>query len=299
MGYFVHRLVTAVLALVLATPALVQASTTVVVENRGSEPRQELRYDLDAVAPQSVNMDMSMSFGLDMAGVSNTQTMPTMRSVVSVDTPQVNDGTLRFGFSVGAISVLETPGVDPAMVDALRMAFAELGTVTGSMAVDARGSLLDSSLSLENVSPAFRQQLEQTVQTVHQSVVPFPEESVGPGARWSASEAITASGMTIHQTATYELLSVDGSTARIRTTVSQSAEAQVLALPELPPGTSAELVSYSGSGTGEITVRFDRAMPVGGMALDTSMQMRTTEPATGTVDMTMTIGLEAAISNVE
>ncbi len=260
----------------------------------GAEPLAPLRYDLGAVAEQVVQMDMDTTMGMGMGGQTFDQAMPTIRTNAAVRTPSVDDaGHLTFVFSGGNMSIVEDPNstVDPAVAAALASAISAVGEIRGTMVIDDRGNLIRSEFDLSDTTdPQMRQMLESTVQTAQQSVVPFPVEPVGVGARWSATMEVVASGMAIQQSVIYELVSLEGTTARIASTISQSADNQFLELPELPPTATAELVSHTGSGSGVMLVRLDRAMPTGTFAMNTESTLRYSAEGE-TADMSMTVGM--------
>jgi len=52
--------------------------------------------------------------------------------------------------------------------------------------------------------------MDQMKGFVTQLIAPFPEEAIGPGARWEAKIPINSQGMTMDQTATYEAVSLEG-----------------------------------------------------------------------------------------
>ena len=55
-----------------------------------------------------------------------------------------------------------------------------------------------------------RQLMDQMKDSFSSVAAPLPEEAVGPGARWEVKMPIKSQGMTIDQTATYELVSLEG-----------------------------------------------------------------------------------------
>ena len=56
--------------------------------------------------------------------------------------------------------------------------------------------------------------------------VPLPEEAVGPGAKWEVRMPIKTQGMTIDQTATYEVVSLEGERLATKSAVVQHAANQ-------------------------------------------------------------------------
>jgi hypothetical protein len=96
---------------------------------------------------------------------------------------------------------------------------------------------------------------------IGQMVVPLPAEAIGPGAKWEAIEVVTQDGISVREKTYFELVALDGPRALIRTQTVQSAEKQRAALPGLPDGVTAEVVSLRGSGSGEIELDLRRLVP--------------------------------------
>lgn len=298
-------------ALLIAAPAVAQdaavpaadqgAQVVITLQSSGGEPREPLRYDLAAIQPQSLHMDMDMSVGMGFAGQMFNQAMPTIRSTMSTGASEVNDdGNLRLPFRVESMEVMTTGGnADPMIVAAMEQALADFGAFGGTLVMDDRGNMISSEFDLSEMSPQLRQQFESTLQTVQQSVVPFPEEPVGVGAQWTVGMDISMQGMALNQSATYEVVERTDSTVRIASTISQSANAQTLQLPDLPAGSSAELLSHSGTGSGSMTIRFDQAMPEGNFAISTESSMRIAEGGGAPMQMDMTMAISATMRAAE
>lgn len=298
--------IVAVLPLLASAPASAQGPAAaqapqieIELAATGGEPRTELRYDVASVSPQTINMDMNMSLTMGMAGQSFDQAMPTIRMAVSVVDPQVTDeGNLRLGVQMGSASLIDNgTAVDPMLRAELDTALGQMDGFSGTMTIDDRGNLLNSDFDLSSVAPAMRQQLESTMQTMQQSVIPLPEEAVGVGARWSADMSVSMNGMSLSQTASYEVTELGEDYVVIASTISQSAAQQTITLPDMP-GASVELMSYDGSGTGAMNVRFDRAMPDGNFTLTSNTAMRTGAEMGMPMDVTMRLSMDVEMTTV-
>jgi len=58
-----------------------------------------------------------------------------------------------------------------------------------------------------------------------------------------------------------ELISRDATSCTLRTKLEQTAPAQTVSLPGLPPGVEASLESMTGTGTSTMTIHFDSLVP--------------------------------------
>jgi hypothetical protein len=165
---------------------------------------------------------------------------------------------------MGDISVSEEPGGTPGVAEAMKAVFAGAKGLSGTATISSRGL----SKGLEFKSPAggnpqARQLMDQMKGFVAQLIAPFPEEAVGPGARWEAKIPIKSQGITIEQTATYELVSLEGERLTTKSTVVQHAANQKIESPAMP-GMKMDLSKMVGNGSGERTFDLAHLLPVAG-----------------------------------
>jgi hypothetical protein len=134
-----------------------------------------------------------------------------------------------------------------------------------SATIDARGliALVEPTAGSEPApGPHTRREM---LQILAESVVPLPEEPVGVGARWQVTMLLGRGAAMVNQVATYELLGVEKSgTWRIRATLAQDGEHQMVTAPELPAGVTAELVALVWRAEGELQVSPSALTPLAG-----------------------------------
>jgi hypothetical protein len=134
-----------------------------------------------------------------------------------------------------------------------------------SATIDARGriELVESTAGSEPApGPHTRREM---LQILAESVVPLPEEPVGVGARWQVTMLLGRGAAVVNQVATYELLGIEKSgTWRIRATLAQDGEHQMVTAPELPAGVTAELVALVWRAEGELQVSPSALTPLAG-----------------------------------
>ena len=125
---------------------------------------------------------------------------------------------------------------------------------------------------------------------------PLPQEAVGPGAIWEFKEPIISQGMTMDQTATYQLLSHEGQRVSTKSTIAQSASNQKIQNPAMQ-GLQLDLTKMAGKGTGDLTFELRKILPLkatGDIHSDLSMQMDMGgQKTTMLMKMDMNVGLEA------
>lgn len=267
---------------------------TVVLTSPGAEPRSPLRYNLAAVSATAFRTDMSMRINNPMLGAE--QVLPTMRMNMSMTAPTALGDTVQTGFALNSIEVLETPGSPPEMLPLMRAALAEVGAFSGSMTLDARGALRDSSLNLDGLAPAARQQVESMATSMEQMTVPLPEEAVGVGATWNVAQTISQNGLTVMQNTTFTLVERTAQGARMNVAVTQTAAPQQLQDPSLPPGATVT-AGLQSTGTGTMALRFDSLVPTSSLRLDMAMEMQMAMGAGATpIPMNMTMRMDVEIA---
>src|SRR5262249_51162487 len=105
--------------------------------------------------------------------------------------------------------------------------------------------------------------IEQMKDMVGTFITPLPEEPIGPGGKWEARTKVKSQGMTIDQTATYQLVSVDNERARIKSITLQQAENQKIENPAMP-GLKVDLTKMEGKATGNLVCDLAKLLPSSG-----------------------------------
>lgn len=281
--------------------ALIAQAVTVSLADAGAEPRQELRYNLAAMQPQQMRMDMTMRMTMSnpMFG-EQTVDMPTMRMNMEMSEAAMNEnGTLRLGFRFRGVEIIPTEGTDPGMVAAMQGAMAGMDNVTGYTVIDSRGHVIEADFDASGAPAAVQQQLGSMRDSLEQMVAPLPDEAVGIGARWSITTNVDANGASIQQTATYELLERTENAFRVSVTMVQSAEQQQIQDPSIPAGMSAWLESYSATGSGGAVIPLNSPVPTSNASINSNMSMAIDDGSGTRVPyMTMQLSMDMNIQPV-
>ena len=118
-------------------------------------------------------------------------------------------------------------------------------------------------------NPATRQLMDQMKELFTQLVIPLPEEAVGPGGQWEVKMPIKTQGMTIDQTATYQVVSLETERITTKSVIVQHAANQQVQNPAMP-GVKMELTRMVGNGGGERTFDLTHVLPTAGNGSDHS-----------------------------
>ncbi len=284
-----------------AAPAVAQdapAAAVTTVLDLGAEPRQLLRYDLGAIQPQSLNMDMTMSMTMSTPFGDMSTPLPTVRSVLSVTGATPTDRGARVNMVIERFEVLPREGVEPMMLQMLQGTLSQMANIAGWMEIDDRGNVLDGGFDYGGADPAIAQQMQSMQDSLRQVAVPLPEEPVGVGARWESTAGVDANGISVTQVASFRVDEISASGVRFTTSVSQTAETQTIT--DAATGMAMELASLNASGTGTSTLQLNTVVPTATASMSLTMVMRQSGAGgapmapMGDMNMSMTIDMSVA-----
>jgi len=150
----------------------------------------------------------------------------------------------------------------PAVAEAMKSSLAGLRGLTGNGRMSDRGLNLGMQMKLPaGADPQLSQMMDQMKESFSSSSSPFPDEAVGPGAKWEYKTKLKSQGMTLNQSMTSELVSNEGDRLTLRNTIAQTAANQKIQNPAMP-GMKMDLTKLTGSGSGHSTLDLSRLLPV-------------------------------------
>ena len=262
------------------------AKTSVELLNAGAEPRRELRFTPAVNATQTVSMTLDVGITMFIKGEAPPPIVdtPAVELKMETEVTQVDaNGDIYVDFSYSEVNVVANPNTPTELVNAMRSQLQKLVSFQGSFIVDAQGNTKDIYFDVpEDLDPITKQMLEQMSNSLKQISSPLPPEAIGVGAKWQVPNSLTINGMTINQTATYELVSLEDDIATLEVAIKQDAAAQTINPPRVPPSASIQLESLDSQGQATITIGLSQIMPISAiMSLDSNTQMKITEPNSG------------------
>lgn len=133
------------------SPRLVQADaaasgTTLAIVTLGTEPRAPLRYNLAAIEPETIVLEIEMAIAATTPGAApQVYALPALRlRLRAAEMTLQPDGNLRVALTVEDREVLPTPGVAPELHETIEPAFAAIDSFSGALVLDERGRILAS-----------------------------------------------------------------------------------------------------------------------------------------------------------
>jgi hypothetical protein len=238
-------------------------STQIKLLDPGAEPRKVLRFHPKAGDKQSMLLTMKLGMAIK-AGEMPEQPLklPTMKLVMDMTVKDVaSNGDITYEIMTSDASVIEEPDVIAQVAEAMKNAVGAVKGIGGQGIVSSRGISKGTDIKApEGADPQVTQFVEQMKETMSRVASPLPEEPVGTGAKWEIKMPIKSQGISLSQTATYELVSIDDDRGSAKTSVTQTASNQKIQNPMMP-GTKVDLTRLTGKGTGEVTFDLAQILP--------------------------------------
>jgi len=264
-------------------------STQVKLIQAGSEPRKPLRLHPKAGDKQTATLTMKLAVETQAAGTAlPAMKLPEMKMVMDITVNSVSpEGDIAYGLVVSDVSIADDAGGSP-LAEAMKSSMGNLKGTTGSGTLSSRGIVKSSQMNIPASADAkTKQAADQLKDSLSHLAAVLPEEPVGPGASWEVKMPVKSEGMTINQTTTYKITSIESDRLKTSVTVNQTAANQKIQNASMP-GMKMELVKMTGTGTG--TSEFDLSQVA---ALDVSAQMKTD------MEMSMSMGAQKQAMTVK
>jgi hypothetical protein len=238
---------------------------TLALLTAGVAPRQIVRFKPAVNSKQIATMSMAMNMGLSIAGKAMpTNKLPTTVLTFETVVNQLDpNGDIHYQFQYTNVDVTEVAKLPPDLVSQFRSQLQKLKGIRGAVVVDSRGQTKSGKFDLPpELDSANKQMLKQMTHSVEQLSSPVPEPALGVGAKWRVVSAPKLNGIAIKQITTYELVSFQPGGMTLNVTLAQQASPQQMNATGLPNGRTLRLKSLSGTGKGQVTMKFDRLMPI-------------------------------------
>jgi len=239
------------------------STTQVKLLEAGGEPRKALRFRPKAGDKQNLEMTTKMNMEMKVGEMEPpSMKMPVIKLLMALTVNSITaDGDIAYTSLISDVAISDDTDVMPQVADAIKAAFAGIKGMSGTGVMSNRAINKHSDFKLPpEANPQTKQMIEQMKDSLANISSPLPDEAVGPGAKWEVKRPIKAQGMTMQQTATYELVSVEGDRLNVRIKINQSAGKQKVENPTMP-GLQIDLEKMSGTGAGHITLDLSHVLP--------------------------------------
>lgn len=249
----------------------------------GTEPRRELRYDLDNVQPSRAEVRVLTEADLQSDG----QALPSMAIPEMVmefaisDIERINADSIRARLVTDALR-FDAEQDDPQAMQIAQMLNQQMGEISynGSMEMDSRGQPSNVNLEVVGDSAMAEQLRSNLYSTLDQLATQLPGEPVGIGARWRITQSVSE-GMPFPITisAIYTLEESEGSRVVMSMELEEMETPEMLNDPETGEELPVEIEELQVRGQGRLTTHLDRLIGEGTMELTVTMDMNVTSPS--------------------
>lgn len=229
----------------------------------GAEPRKVLRIHAAPGNKQTLAVTTKMAMDIGVAGASaQAMKLPAIKMTMDVTVKSVSgEGDMAYEMVIADASVADEPGTLPQIAEAMKAALGSVKGVASTGTMSSRGVSKGGEMKLPpGADPQTRQATDLMKESLSSISLSLPEESVGPGAKWEVKQALKSQGMTIQQTATYELASVEGERLTVKGSTVQTAANQKIQNPAMP-GLKMDVAKMNGEGTGNLTFDLSQLLP--------------------------------------
>ncbi len=249
-----------------ATQPAVQPGSrpTVKLLNPGASPRQLLRIAPRPGLASVIELTMWITARQLLDGAETPET-PSPGVLMSFATTVTGIEGERISYTFECIrgDLIEDPAIPPAILDILRGGIQMVVGLRGTGVISDRAESLGATVTtVPGMDAGILTHAAAIDQLLDQITTPLPAEPVGVGGSWEITNTITQDGLTVHETIICTLAASDGKTVRIDMDIRRRADPQPVRDPNMPPGASADLSSFTFSGTGRAVLRLDRLHPV-------------------------------------
>ena len=237
---------------------------TVKLLTSGVSPRQTLRLTPRPGTTGVINLTMNITATQLLDGA-ETPESPSPGVLMSFATTVTEVHGERIGYTFECIrgDLVDDPGIPPAILDLMRGGIKMVVGLRGTGVISDRAVSLDATVTtVPGMDAALLTHAKAINQLLEQITTPLPAEPVGIGASWEVANTIDQDGVTLNETITCTLAASDGNTVQIVMDIHRHADPQPVHDPNMPPGASAELLSYVFAGTGRTVLRLDRLHPI-------------------------------------
>jgi hypothetical protein len=273
------------------------AETRVKLLEPGAEPRAKLRYRYEKGRVEHARLVSGSGLTMELTG--KKVELPKMPDMVMTATIRITElldtGSARRNLQIDRVE-MKKAALEPTVRQEVEQALGRLEGLKGRDLIDSRGFIHELKLEKTQAQGELRQFLESMQQALGQMGAPFPEEEVGKGARWRIDTNVSQQGIKLQQTATYELVEIDGDKGRATIELEQRAPSGKVNPPGLPPGIKAELISLDSRGNGEMRFDLAKMVPTGHVTTKSRIRIRTEVPAGGNQEATMNVSARATFS---
>ena len=208
------------------------APPTIKLVKPGKKPRRALRWSPPPGEKERLTMRVDTELEAVVAML-NAQAAPrSLRFELTVQSSQaVRDGTQEFAFTVDEARLLGAKKLPDRARKALQEATATLRGLQGSYLVDALGTVEKVVINLPSDASRDLWGIAWDLEwALRHLALPFPEEPIGTGARWTIDRGVKHGVIQATEASTFKITKLKKQLVTLKTKVQQTASPMVALL---------------------------------------------------------------------
>ncbi|MDH3201041.1 MAG: hypothetical protein OEM15_09130 [Myxococcales bacterium] len=279
----------------LEAPIDLDAPPTVTLLDAGKAPHKALRASFEPGAKQSLRVESHWTVETVYGPLVRTKAvMPSLVYELQTEVKEASDGGAQFAFRVTKVTAKSSKEVKPGQFEAAKKVGASLEGATGSFSISPRGMVEDLTIDAPSDASLFASDMiDQVKQAIRLSNLPLPEEPIGKGAKWTATQVLEQRTAKIKHTSTFELADVKGERVRAMSEHATETPKQKLKLPGSRSGATFDLDKLEFSGESKGAWQLNQLGPASASEHTVSVFVMTaTAPKRETVIMSVDTTLE-------
>ncbi len=265
-----------------------QSGSTAKLENAGADPKSPLVY---AFAPKTRTVNATLKVSQSAPG---GQSAEQSFKVSFTATPKAKfglGGDATVDLKITKLELQLPPGAPPQAATQKDQLEKALIGVVGHFDVTSHGDISDPTFEADKAGPGAAEMTQIVQQALELLVVPFPNEPVGIGAKWSKNESkkLADEGTSVSGTVSMTLMARDAQTATIKVEANNNGTIAVKD-PRAPKGLSVQRASTSAY---TVIVRLDGVA----QKVDGESKNDVTQKVPGQPDQAMTVKIAQNIDS--
>jgi hypothetical protein len=244
-------------------PAPLPAGMSLKLLTAGNAPRQVLRMRATPGVKETGTLVAKSSMGMGGAGTPiEMMKLPAMKMTLGVLPKNITDeGDINYDVIIEEVDVVTEADTMPGTAEAMKTSLAGMKGLVVTCMMSDRGFSKSVEAKIPSGADAeTRAGIEAMKESFAETDFVLPHEPIGPGARWELKQKIKADGMTIDQTTTCQLISMQGDILTVKSFSVQSAANQKVPNP-MAPQTMADLLKMTGNLTNTSTIHLTKLLP--------------------------------------
>lgn len=227
------------------------------IVSAGAAPRKKIRYVFEKDRTKNFSVEMLISPKETVNGQPVPSTPPVQLTMAGTSKTMAVNGDTAARQNIFSAFAVKAEGLPPELIEQQKAQVEALKGLVLLETVHDSGQVIDLQVGQESANnPQVLAILQNLQDAMTNAYLALPVEEVGAGAKWKITSETDTAGIRVTRVTEVTLNSLVGNKAKVSLSLSQTAPAQKLEAPGLPPGAVVELLGIKGTGTGTMTVDF-------------------------------------------